>query len=119
MKSEETAETIERRASVLVGPSGRAHPGTTLSPENLTLDAVSYGINERRILDDISLCIRKGEFFTLLGPSGCGKTTLLRLIAGFETPQGGSITLGGTDLTKLPAAHRPVNTVFLLIATEN
>ncbi|WP_022703035.1 ABC transporter ATP-binding protein [Pseudorhodobacter ferrugineus] len=65
-----------------------------------------------RALDDVSVQIRRGEFFTLLGPSGCGKTTLLRLIAGFETPTSGQILLGGEDITHLPPNKRPVNTVF-------
>jgi spermidine/putrescine transport system ATP-binding protein len=65
-----------------------------------------------RALDDVSVQIRQGEFFTLLGPSGCGKTTLLRLIAGFEAPTGGRILLDGTDITHLPPNKRPVNTVF-------
>ncbi len=65
-----------------------------------------------RALDDVSVSIKKGEFFTLLGPSGCGKTTLLRLIAGFETPTGGHILLDGKDITALPPNRRPVNTVF-------
>ena len=65
-----------------------------------------------RALDDVSLSIRQGEFFTLLGPSGCGKTTLLRLIAGFEMPTSGTILLDGQDVTDLPPNKRPVNTVF-------
>ena len=65
-----------------------------------------------RALDDVSLTIRQGEFFTLLGPSGCGKTTLLRLIAGFETPTAGEIVIGGKDMTALAPNLRPVNTVF-------
>jgi spermidine/putrescine transport system ATP-binding protein len=65
-----------------------------------------------RALNDVSVQIRKGEFFTLLGPSGCGKTTLLRLIAGFETPTSGAILLDGADITNLPPNQRPVNTVF-------
>ena len=65
-----------------------------------------------RALDDVSVDIRQGEFFTLLGPSGCGKTTLLRLIAGFEMPTEGTILLGGADITNLPPNKRPVNTVF-------
>ncbi len=65
-----------------------------------------------RALDDVSIDIRKGEFFTLLGPSGCGKTTLLRLIAGFEMPTSGTILLDGQDITTLPPHKRPVNTVF-------
>ena len=65
-----------------------------------------------RALDNVSVKIRKGEFFTLLGPSGCGKTTLLRLIAGFETPTSGQILLDGQDITNDPPNRRPVNTVF-------
>ncbi|MGV8984984.1 MAG: ABC transporter ATP-binding protein [Cypionkella sp.] len=65
-----------------------------------------------RALNDVSVQIRTGEFFTLLGPSGCGKTTLLRLIAGFEMPSAGTILLDGADITTLPPNKRPVNTVF-------
>ena len=63
-------------------------------------------------VDDVSLAIEGGEFFTLLGPSGCGKTTLLRMIAGFDQPDGGSIVLGGNDLADDPPERRPVRTVF-------
>lgn len=63
-------------------------------------------------LGDVSIAIEKGEFFTLLGPSGCGKTTLLRCIAGFETPTTGAILLSGRDITHTPPNERPVNTVF-------
>ncbi|MGI9351567.1 MAG: ABC transporter ATP-binding protein [Rhizobiaceae bacterium] len=70
------------------------------------------GETEVRALDDVSVQIRKNEFFTLLGPSGCGKTTLLRLIAGFEHPTAGLINLEGEDISLLPPYQRPVNTVF-------
>lgn len=63
-------------------------------------------------LAGVTLDIRRNEFFTLLGPSGCGKTTLLRMIAGFDTPDSGSIRLEGVDLTGMPPNRRPVNTVF-------
>ncbi|SMY06327.1 ABC transporter ATP-binding protein [Flavimaricola marinus] len=63
-------------------------------------------------LGDVSIDIQQGEFFTLLGPSGCGKTTLLRCIAGFETPTSGTILLSGRDITHTPPSARPVNTVF-------
>jgi spermidine/putrescine transport system ATP-binding protein len=56
--------------------------------------------------------VRPGEFLTLLGPSGCGKTTLLRLLAGFERPDGGRVLISGRDVTALPPYERPVNTVF-------
>ena len=64
------------------------------------------------VLDDISLGIKRGQFVTLLGPSGCGKTTLLRLIAGFETPTSGEIYIEGVPITSIPPYKRPVNTVF-------
>ncbi len=61
---------------------------------------------------EVSFSINKGEFVTLLGPSGCGKTTLLRMLAGFETPSEGSIYFGGEDITSIPPHKRPINTVF-------
>jgi spermidine/putrescine transport system ATP-binding protein len=63
-------------------------------------------------LKNVSLTIKKGEFFSLLGPSGCGKTTLLRIIAGFEAPSEGSVYLDDTDVVPLPPNQRHVNTVF-------
>ena len=65
-----------------------------------------------KVLEDINLQIRKGEFVTLLGPSGCGKTTLLRQIAGFVAPDEGCILLDGTDISGIPPYKRPLNTVF-------
>ncbi len=63
-------------------------------------------------LDQVSLEVRRGEFFSLLGPSGCGKTTLLRLIAGLDQPDAGAVIIGGRPATHLPPHQRPVNTVF-------
>ncbi len=63
-------------------------------------------------VDAIDLDIAPGEFFTMLGPSGSGKTTTLRMIAGFETPDEGTIELSGQDVSRLPPYDRPVNTVF-------
>ncbi len=63
-------------------------------------------------VDGVDLDIAPGEFFTLLGPSGSGKTTTLRMIAGFETPDDGTVELGGEDVSRLPPYDRPVNTVF-------
>src|SRR5207248_10317086 len=63
-------------------------------------------------VDSIDLSVGAGEFFTLLGPSGSGKTTTLRMIAGFEQPDTGTITLGGENITRQPPYARDVNTVF-------
>ncbi|HEX8959604.1 MAG TPA: ABC transporter ATP-binding protein [Solirubrobacterales bacterium] len=63
-------------------------------------------------VDDLSLELSGGEFFTLLGPSGCGKTTTLRMIAGFERPSAGAIRIAGADVAELPPHRRPTNTVF-------
>ncbi len=69
-----------------------------------------FGVFEA--VKDLSLKIYEREFFAILGPSGCGKTTLMRMLAGFETPNAGEILLGGTDLTPIPPAKRPVNMMF-------
>jgi spermidine/putrescine transport system ATP-binding protein len=63
-------------------------------------------------VDDVSLSVEAGEFFTLLGPSGCGKTTLLRMIAGFDQPDRGVIALDGVDMADTPPEKRPIHTVF-------
>jgi spermidine/putrescine ABC transporter ATP-binding subunit len=63
-------------------------------------------------VDNVSLSIEEGEFFALLGPSGCGKTTLLRMLAGFETPTEGRILIDGQDISTIPPNKRPVNMVF-------
>jgi spermidine/putrescine transport system ATP-binding protein len=63
-------------------------------------------------VDNVTLDVREGEFFALLGPSGCGKTTLLRMLAGFETPTEGRILIDGKDIANLPPNRRPVNMVF-------
>ncbi len=63
-------------------------------------------------VNDVSLDVASGEFFSLLGPSGCGKTTLLRILAGFETPDDGGVWIDGKDVTHLPPNRRPTNLVF-------
>ncbi|MDR2808007.1 MAG: ABC transporter ATP-binding protein [Spirochaetaceae bacterium] len=65
-----------------------------------------------KVLNGVTLNIHKGEFFSLLGPSGCGKTTLLRIIAGFESPDSGLITFDGQEILSLPPNRRQVNTIF-------
>jgi putative spermidine/putrescine transport system ATP-binding protein len=76
------------------------------------LSHVSRHFGEVKAVDDVSLDILDGEFFTMLGPSGSGKTTCLRLIAGFDRPGSGNILLHGKDVSRLPPYERDVNTVF-------
>ncbi|RWK64218.1 ABC transporter ATP-binding protein [Mesorhizobium sp.] len=78
----------------------------------LAIDKVSKNFGRVTAVDGISLDIRENEFFALLGPSGCGKTTLLRMLAGFETPNHGRILLDGRDIAKTPPNKRPVNLMF-------
>ncbi len=79
---------------------------------HIVLESVTKAFGEVKAVDDITLTIEKGEFFSLLGPSGCGKTTTLRMIAGLEEPTAGRIFLEGRDVTYMPAARRHVNMVF-------
>lgn len=76
------------------------------------LYSVSKRFGDYVAVNDLHLQIRDGEFFSLIGPSGCGKTTTLRMIAGFEQPSEGEITIGGQPVAGIPAHRRPVNTVF-------
>ena len=78
----------------------------------LEIQDVTRRFGDFTAVDGVSLAIEAGEFFTLLGPSGCGKTTLLRMIAGFDLPDGGRILLNGEDLAGRPPEARPVRTVF-------
>ena len=78
----------------------------------LSIRGISKRYGDALAVREVSLEAKPGEFVTLLGPSGCGKTTLLRLVAGFERPDAGSVSLSGQDVTALPAHKRPVNTVF-------
>lgn len=78
----------------------------------LRIDAVSKRFGAHAAVDGLSLDIKEGEFFALLGPSGCGKTTLLRMLAGFETPDSGRIELNGEDIAAVPPHQRPVNMMF-------
>jgi putative spermidine/putrescine transport system ATP-binding protein len=85
-------------------------------PPQAEVDVRIAGLRKRygdvTAVDGVDLEIRRGEFFTMLGPSGSGKTTTLRVIAGFEQPDEGSVELGGKDVSKLPPYARDVNTVF-------
>ncbi len=86
---------------------GEGAKGVAVEIRNITK---SFG--DFRALDDVSISIEKDEFFSLLGPSGCGKTTLLRIIAGFETPESGDITFDGNSILHLPPEKRECNMVF-------
>ncbi|MCI8441910.1 MAG: ABC transporter ATP-binding protein [Provencibacterium sp.] len=83
-----------------------------MSENILELKEIRKSFGEAQVLRGISLCIHKGEFITFLGSSGCGKTTTLRIIAGLETPDSGSVLLDGRDVTALEPNKRDVNTIF-------
>jgi spermidine/putrescine transport system ATP-binding protein len=78
----------------------------------ISFQGVTKRFGKMVAVDNVNLDIREGEFFALLGPSGCGKTTLLRMLAGFETPTEGKILIDGKDVAALPPNKRPVNMVF-------
>ncbi|MBY8976631.1 ABC transporter ATP-binding protein [Rhodobacteraceae bacterium NNCM2] len=83
-----------------------------MSKPIVSIQNVSKFFGKFVAVENVSIDIEPGEFFCLLGPSGCGKTTLLRMIAGFETPSEGEILLDGADMTEIPPNKRPVNMVF-------
>jgi putrescine transport system ATP-binding protein len=76
------------------------------------IERVTKKFGDIYAVDDVSLAIFQGEFFSLLGGSGCGKSTLLRLLAGLESPSAGRIHIDGVDVTDIPPYHRPVNMMF-------
>lgn len=80
--------------------------------EDIRIESLTKSFDGFIAVNDVNLTIRQGELFSFLGPSGCGKTTLLRMIAGFETPLNGRILLGEQDITLLPPYRRQVNTIF-------
>jgi spermidine/putrescine transport system ATP-binding protein len=83
-----------------------------LKGSDVVIEGVNKSFGDFAVLKNVGLTINKGEFFSLLGPSGCGKTTLLRIIAGFETPDSGIVTFDGKNVLPLPPNHRQANTVF-------
>ncbi len=78
----------------------------------VTISGVHKQFGDFTALDNVDFTIKQGEFFTLLGPSGCGKTTLLRILAGFEFPDAGTVLFDDVDVTDLPPNKRHSNTVF-------
>ncbi|MFK7966466.1 MAG: ABC transporter ATP-binding protein [Burkholderiaceae bacterium] len=81
-------------------------------PPIISAQALSRRYGQVAAVDNVSFDIQENEFFSLLGPSGCGKTTLLRMIAGLETPSAGELHIAGEDMSERPANERPVNMVF-------
>ncbi|MDZ7644879.1 MAG: ABC transporter ATP-binding protein [Woeseiaceae bacterium] len=86
--------------------------GAASSTPIIELQNVSKRFGDFVAVDDVSLQVARGELFSILGGSGCGKTTLLRMLAGFETPSGGRILIDGVDVTDQPPYRRPVNMMF-------
>jgi putative spermidine/putrescine transport system ATP-binding protein len=93
-------------------PSGRPSPSGAESAPAVRLSGVRKSYGEVVAIEDLSMEVRPGEFFTMLGPSGSGKTTTLRVIAGFEPADAGRVELHGVDVTSTPPYERPLNTVF-------
>ncbi len=83
-----------------------------MKPAEVRLERISKSYGDQRVVRDVSLRIREGEFFTFLGPSGCGKTTLLRVIAGFVEPDEGSVYLDGQPVNQVPPWRRDLGMVF-------
>ncbi len=99
------SETANTQPSVEIHPLKKSERIIEVQGLTKVFDGVT-------VIDNMNLAIKKGEFVTLLGPSGCGKTTLLRIIAGFETPTEGQVFLENVNVTDVPPYRRPVNTVF-------
>src|ERR1700738_3065531 len=101
-----------RKAATDAGSARREPQAEAAELPLLRIDSVVKKFGAFRAVDQLSLDIRAGEFFALLGPSGCGKTTLLRMLAGFETPDEGRILLDGKDIAPVLPHQRPVNMMF-------
>jgi len=120
--TEDTAETVpdtdppKPEPPVATAPEPAVVPVAVVAPAAdmplLRIEAVVKKFGSFRAVDRLSLDIKAGEFFALLGPSGCGKTTLLRMLAGFETPDEGRILLDGKDIAQVLPHQRPVNMMF-------
>ena len=96
----------------MTGPAPRRVGGDVEADTILEIDGATRRFGAITAVDGVDLAVRRGELFSLLGDSGCGKTTLLRMVAGFEIPDGGRILIDGEDMTRVPPFQRPVNMVF-------
>jgi putrescine transport system ATP-binding protein len=105
-------ELLQAEPQAAAEPAESALPIMAVDTPLLRVDGVVKTFGPVRAVDQLSLDIRAGEFFALLGPSGCGKTTLLRMLAGFETPDEGRILLDGEDIAQVLPHQRPVNMMF-------
>ncbi len=106
------SEEAANAAAIADSPKPEPQAAVATEMPLLRIDAVVKKFGTFRAVDRLSLDIRSGEFFALLGPSGCGKTTLLRMLAGFETPDQGRILLNGKDIAQVLPHQRPVNMMF-------
>jgi spermidine/putrescine ABC transporter ATP-binding subunit len=96
-----------------ISPTQADKPKSPVKPNAIiSFEGITKRFGKTVAVDSVNLQIQEGEFFALLGPSGCGKTTLLRMLAGFETPTEGRILIDGKDVAQLPPNKRPVNMVF-------
>lgn len=111
--TEESPEIDTPKIEVAAAPVKPEPPAAAIADMPLLrIEGVGKKFGNFRAVDRLSLDIRAGEFFALLGPSGCGKTTLLRMLAGFETPDEGRILLEGKDIAPVAPHERPVNMMF-------
>jgi putrescine transport system ATP-binding protein len=110
-KIEAAAEPARPEPPAAAAPMSQPHAQSADMPL-LRIEGVAKKFGAFRAVDRVSLDIRAGEFFALLGPSGCGKTTLLRMLAGFETPDEGRILLDGRNIAKMLPHERPINMMF-------
>ena len=108
----EERQRIEARTEPTAAEAVRPHVDVVGDQPVLRIEGVAKKFGAIRAVDGVSLDIGAGEFFALLGPSGCGKTTLLRMLAGFETPDEGRILLGGKDIAPTLPHERPINMMF-------
>jgi putrescine transport system ATP-binding protein len=114
--AEEVSKEVAASKSVKVEPralsAAKPEPLQQANMPLLRIEGVAKKFGSFRAVDRVSLDVAAGEFFALLGPSGCGKTTLLRMLAGFETPDEGRILLDGKDIAQVLPHERPVNMMF-------